>query len=87
MKKLILILPVIVLCWSCGRTWTQQDRDEFLQSCITNAIKDTGPEKAKAYCQCMLAKIEKRYPNVKDVAYLRSDTTVNAMVRACRGQQ
>lgn len=45
--------------------WATKDREAFLKSCIDNA-GSLGAEKAKNYCECMMYKIEKNYPNVAD---------------------
>ena len=51
--------------------WPQIERIEFIKSCESKAV-ETGSNKliAQSYCQCMLEKMEARYPDVKVVAYL-----------------
>ncbi|MEQ1677617.1 MAG: hypothetical protein ABL876_12990 [Chitinophagaceae bacterium] len=50
---------------SClGGFWGTEEREAFLSNCIETAEKGgSGTEKAKNYCNCMLFKIETRYPN------------------------
>lgn len=45
--------------------WTDEARKNFISSCIENA-KALGEEKARKYCECMLPKVEARYPNPLD---------------------
>ena len=47
-------------------SWTPKDRSDFMTECV-NAAQDTfGKEKAKNYCECMLFKLEKKYPDPND---------------------
>jgi hypothetical protein len=67
MKKICFYILAIILCNSCKNTWSQEDKDAFYQACTEEAQK-TGdtPEKAKAYCDCVFGKMEKKYPNEED---------------------
>jgi ATP-dependent Lon protease len=49
-------------------SWTKSQREEFLSECINTAKESKGQEKAKSYCECMLFKIEKKYPNADDAS-------------------
>ncbi|MDZ4810700.1 MAG: hypothetical protein SGI96_20885 [Bacteroidota bacterium] len=51
--------------------WPQIERRGFIKSCEREAVK-TGSDRltAQSYCQCMLDKMEARYPDVKVVANL-----------------
>ena len=58
-----------------GGTWGTADRETFLTSCISSAQKDgNSEEKSKSYCECMLYKIEVRYPNPAEAAKLTPET-------------
>ena len=48
--------------------WTKVQREEFLTECINTAKESKGEEKSKSYCECMLFKIEKMYPNADDAS-------------------
>jgi hypothetical protein len=50
--------------------WTTDERSEFVTSCVNAAKEGIGEEKAKKYCDCMLYKVEKKYPNAADAAKL-----------------
>ena len=57
-----------------GGTWTKPDREEFVSNC-TRTAKEGGLSevKAKSYCECMLFKVEKRYPNANDLSKVTTD--------------
>ena len=50
-----------------GGTWTKEDRSNFLSECTGAAKEGMTAEKAKNYCECMLFKLEKKYPNPDDM--------------------
>lgn len=66
------VLPIILLVAllsisSCKNTWSQEDKDNYMNTCLEGVNGQPSPEKAKAYCSCMLDKLVKRYPNVNDM--------------------
>jgi trans-aconitate methyltransferase len=50
---------------------------------MKGALKDMDEEKARAYCSCMLQKVQKKYPNAADAKYLKNDTAIYSMGREC----
>jgi hypothetical protein len=48
-----------------GGGWPSEDKDGFMSECVNAAKANMSEEKAKNYCECMLYKIEKKYPNIK----------------------
>ncbi len=81
--KLIAFLLVLFL-FSCNRPWTENDKQNFMGGCMNGALKDMDQAKAKEYCNCMLEKVQKRYPSVSDVQYMKKDTAIYTMGRECR---
>ena len=81
--KLILLLTGLVFLFSCSRPWTESDKQNFMGGCMSGALKNMDQEKAKDYCSCMLQKVQKRYPNANDAKYLKNDTAIYSMGRAC----
>ncbi len=57
--------------------WPQSERRGFIKSCEKEAIS-TGTDRltAQSFCQCMLDKMEARYPDIKVAAKL-SEEQVN----------
>ena len=59
---------------SClGGTWGSKERSGFLSNCIVSAKDGVGEGKAKTYCECMLFKIEIRYPDPADADKLTAE--------------
>ncbi|MEO6611710.1 MAG: hypothetical protein ABIT05_02215 [Chitinophagaceae bacterium] len=56
-----------------GGTWNSADRSDFLNSCIESAKGSLGAEKSKTYCECMLFKVEQRFPNSADATKLTTE--------------
>lgn len=50
-----------------------KERSGFLSNCIASAKDGVGEEKAKTYCECMLYKIEIRYPDPADADKLTAE--------------
>jgi hypothetical protein len=83
----IIWIPLLFLCFSCKRKWTETDKSEFLGGCLKTAVKDMGEEKAKPYCSCLLQKIVEKYPNANDAAYIRYDSTNIQLAKDCLKRQ
>lgn len=59
---------------SClGGTWPANERTEFLNSCVNSAKANLGETKAKNYCECMMFKIEKIYPDANEAAKITAE--------------
>lgn len=51
--------------------WPQNERSGFINSCEKKAIAEGGDKlTAQSFCQCMLDKMEARYPDIKVAAKL-----------------
>lgn len=61
-------------CLTPASTWSYKDRSDFLSECIKSAKDGIGEGKAKNYCECMLFKIEKKYPNPRDAEGITDET-------------
>lgn len=53
--------------------WGTKDRDTFLSECIVAAMEGLDAEKAKNYCECMLFKVELKYPNPEDAGTISEE--------------
>jgi hypothetical protein len=56
-----------------GSNWKTKDRSDFMTNCIATAKGGVGEEKAKTYCECMLYKIESRYPDPEEATKLTAE--------------
>ena len=54
-------------------TWGAKDRSKFITECIASSSEGVGAEKAKTYCECMLFKIEVRFPDPADADKLTAE--------------
>ena len=54
-------------------TWPANERKEFLTSCVNSAKASLGETKATNYCECMMFKIEKLYPDPNDAAKITGE--------------
>lgn len=55
--------------------WETKDRNGFLAECINSAKGGLGEVKAKNYCECMLYKVEVKFPVATDAtAQLTAET-------------
>lgn len=46
--------------------WSQEDRKKNLYICVVEAAKYTHEIKARAYCACVLEKVEMKFPDIND---------------------
>lgn len=53
--------------------WTSLEEDNFMESCVSGAKASMGSSKAKAYCSCVLEKIEVKYPTAMDALKLNTE--------------
>lgn len=60
---------------SClGGFWGTAEREAFLTECMVSAQKDSvSSERSKSYCECMLFKVEMKYPNPLDAGELTAE--------------
>lgn len=61
-------------CLSSISNWTSKDRSDFISECINSAKASIGDAKAKKYCECMLFKVEQKYPRPEDAGDLDEET-------------
>src|SRR5687767_4897127 len=76
---------IIMACM--GAYWPAADRKDFMSSCIASATPSIGETKAASYCECMMYKIERRYPNINDANKITEETLSSpefrALMRSC----
>lgn len=86
MKQIILISFLSLLAIACQNKkaikWPQEEIKAFKESCIENAKGGIGEEKAVKYCDCMLEKVMKKYPDINDAEKMTMGETME-MARGC----
>jgi hypothetical protein len=53
--------------------WTSAQRESFLNDCIKEAKKGISEDKALTYCDCMLFKVERKYPSHAEAQKLTAE--------------
>ena len=67
MKITFLFCLFIILFASCRTAWNQDDAATLRKACLSDAKTwAASPEKAEAYCDCVIAKIKAKYPDDND---------------------
>lgn len=57
----------------------------FIDGCVENSKLTLGEQKAFAFCKCMYAQIEAKYPNLDSAGIARLDTaTIARLAASCR---
>lgn len=56
-----------------SNNWTNTDRTDFIRECIKSASVNMSLDSAKSYCNCMLPKVETKYPKIEDAGKLNAD--------------
>ena len=60
-------------CLSSGSLWTPKDYSAFLSECTGAAKESMGEVKSKSYCECMMFKLESKYPNPVDAGAITDE--------------
>src|SRR6478672_7378422 len=85
MKKIFIVLVLTSFVISCKNSkttshWSKADVDAFTTNCVNGASANMGADKAKSYCDCMLGKIESKYPKADDAGKME----MNAMTEMAK---
>ncbi len=86
MKKVLLSGIIICSLLSCSNKsdWSDVEKDAFVKNCVPSAQQSANMDatKAKDYCECMMGKVEKKYPKAEDAAKLTA-IEVTEMAKDC----
>ncbi len=83
MKKYLLLLLLNVLFLSCKNSWNEPGDKTFYKACLDDAKTwPTSPENAITYCNCVIAKVNEKYPDkddaMKHIGILYNDKDLQA---------
>ncbi len=85
MKALTFLAALSMLCCSCENTWDSETKDMFQQSCLEDANRwATSLGQSKAYCDCVLEKMMKKYPKVSDALEHVDSIMVDEELKSCK---
>ncbi len=82
-KKTLALILTVCMAMACKQGWTDKNKQEFLGGCISGAEKNMDAAKAKPYCICMLQKLQTRYSSPVSLQFLKNDTALYNMGKAC----
>jgi len=87
MKRYLFIICCALSLQACKNTWDSETKEMFQQSCIEEATVWAGSEaKAKTYCDCVLEKTMKRYPDYKDALTHIDSVITDPSIQACKAE-
>ena len=82
----IILFTIILFSGACSsktkKNWNAEEHKVFMQTCVENSSKGLGEEGSTTYCQCMMEKIERIYPNAEDAGKLTMTQTME-MAKGC----
>lgn len=68
-----------------NQSWSVADQNEFMDNCTPGASKSLGASQGSSYCDCMLRKLMREYPNSKDVGNV-SKEHMSQLASECLGK-
>jgi len=84
MRYSILILLCIFM-GGCTDFWSDSNKRSFKETCSAEALRFEGSEeKADEYCDCVLRKMMKKYPNELDAFDHMGDLTHDTSLLNCK---
>jgi hypothetical protein len=83
----LILIFIIISCEKrtklSSESWYEEDKKTFMKECTDNEkYSDIPKEKIKIYCECMMEKIMKKYPNYMDT-YGRKRSDFKDMMKEC----
>ncbi len=85
MKKIIVIALITLCSSSCRNAWNETDDASFRHACIDEAKTWAGsPERAEAYCNCIIPKIKEKYPDENEAMQQINQLISDKDLQACR---
>jgi hypothetical protein len=80
----IFCIPAALLT-ACAEGWTEQYRNQYLQSCLEGAHPWARDRRqVAAYCNCALEKTMARYPTIHEAVLNEDSTAMQQDIDACR---
>ncbi len=88
MKQVLTLFLAAALLTGCkggkkaSAGWPQKEKDAFTENCVNGAKGTMGDEKAKSYCDCVLGKMEAKYPDAAEAGKVDMNTMIE-MAKDC----
>jgi hypothetical protein len=85
--KIVSVLLLLIVLTSCKDFWSGSTQRQFKEACTEQEIKSGNTkEKADAYCDCVLKKMMKKYPNEEDAFGHLGDLAKDSDLINCRNE-
>lgn len=84
MKYLLPLLALILTFSSCAGGWTEEDKKQLREQCLSQSNSQIGEAQAKKYCDCFVEQMVKTYPVFNDVLEHYQSDTVEKLKTHCR---
>lgn len=85
LRGTLLALISSALLYSCAGGWTNEDKNDFLNTCKTSARSwAISPEQGATYCDCALGKTMEHYPTINEVVINADSTALNKDLKECK---
>ena len=81
-----ILIPVLVLFAfsSCAGGWTNEDKKQLRDDCVTQAKTQISESATAKYCDCFVAQMVKTYPVFNDMTEHYQSDTVERLKAHCR---
>jgi hypothetical protein len=77
MAKIVPLMLMVFFFAACKGSWDNEDKQAFYGDCLEQANTWAGSQdKAKSYCDCVVEKMMKKFPNETD-ALEHIDSVIN----------
>ena len=81
-----MIVAFFLILFACNskpkKSWTKAEQDLFRESCVVNSKEGLGEQRSRQYCDCMLRKVESKYPDSNEAGKLTL-TETQEMKKSC----
>ena len=82
--KILLPIALIITLGSCAGGWTDDDKKQLRESCVTQARGQISEAQTEKYCNCFVEQMVTTFPVFNDaMAHAQSDTVEKLKAR-CR---
>ncbi len=82
--KILLSLCCILTLGSCAGGWTEEDKVQFRQSCVSSVQSQLNDEQTDTYCKCFTEQMVSIYPVFNDAMERRDSAKLEAAKAHCR---
>lgn len=82
--KIIYAALCCLLFASCAGGWTEDDKKQLRQECMSQSVPQIGEGRAAQYCDCFVEQMVKAYPVFNDMMDNYRSDTIEQLKQHCR---